>query len=162
MNDITDAELRAVFGPRADYYLWQWKAVAPLVNWPAAILGVPWFLFRGLHAQALGVCAVWGCVQLGLGVILGGFAVRQGRSVEVIFVSQITWFVSAVVCGVFGNRWYLARVRRIVSSARGLALPSDEHLAELARRGGTRPWHAVGFVLLLGLVLWLIATRGLA
>jgi hypothetical protein len=162
MNDVTEAELRAVFGPRADYYLWQWKAVAPLVNWPAALLGVPWFLFRRLHALALVLCAVWGCVELGLGIILGGHTDRQNRSVEMMFISQATWFVSAVVCGVFSNRWYLARVRRVISSTRARGLPSDDHLAELARQGGTRLLHAIGFVVLLGLVMWLIWRVGLA
>jgi hypothetical protein len=110
MNDVTEAELRAVFGPRADYYMWQWKAVAPLVNWPAALLGVPWFLFRRLHSLALLLCVAWAGAGLSLGiiltVILGGETGRQGRSAAMMFISQVAWFVSAVVCGVFANRWY--------------------------------------------------------
>jgi hypothetical protein len=162
MNDVTEAELRAVFGPRADYYLWQWKAVAPLVNWPAAFLGVPWFLFRRLHRLALVLCVVWACVELGLGILLGGYANRQGHSVATMFVSQASWFVSALVCGVFANRWYLARVRRIISSTRARGLSADEHLAELARQGGTRPLHAIAFVVLLGVVMVLLWSVGLA
>jgi hypothetical protein len=165
MNDVTEAELRAVFGPRADYYLWQWKAVAPLVNWPAALLGVPWFLFRRLHRLALVLCVVWACVELGFGVVLGlvlGHTDRQSHSVVMMLISQVSWFVSALVCGVFANRWYLARVRRIISSTRARRLPADEHLVELARQGGTRLLHAIAFVVLLGVVLALIWSVGLS
>jgi hypothetical protein len=45
--------------------------------------------------------------------------------------------VASIICGAFGNRWYLSHARRAIAEVRSEGLPEDAYLQALARRGGT-------------------------
>jgi hypothetical protein len=54
--------------------------------------------------------------------------------------------VPFLVAGLVGNRWYLARARRVIEEVRSSGLPQEDQLKALSRRGGTSSWAV--FVLL--------------
>jgi Protein of unknown function (DUF2628) len=148
---ITDAELRAVFGRRADYYLAQWHGTAQRrSNWAAFFFSALWLAFRRMYLLAV----------LLFGVVFAVSILEQpvfswlGHADVPRVVDRAVDLVLAITCGASGNRWYFAHVRRLVARTRALALPEEAHLHALVRRGGTRVSHAVAFLLgLLGLVL---------
>jgi len=50
VDDATDAELKAVFGPHTDYYVAQWRGTAPRQsNWAAFFFSGIWLLFRRMY-----------------------------------------------------------------------------------------------------------------
>jgi Protein of unknown function (DUF2628) len=142
VDDATDAELAAVFRPRSEYYLAQWRGTSHRgYNWAAFLLSGAWLPFRRLYlvtAIFYGVVVLETVIEE---VLFWWFGYREVPPV----VDRIVALAFAGACGSMGNRWYLARVRRIISETRALGLAPDEHLQALSRRGGTRLWHALGF-----------------
>ena len=54
VEEASEAELRAVFGPRADYYVAQWQGTARRAsNWAAFWFSGAWLPFRRLYSAAL-------------------------------------------------------------------------------------------------------------
>src|SRR5262245_3900753 len=50
----TLAELRATVGPKADYYLAQWRrSPGPGANWAAFFVAPLWMVFRGMYLAAV-------------------------------------------------------------------------------------------------------------
>jgi len=150
VEEASEAELRAVFGPRADYYVAQWQGTARRAsNWAAFWFSGAWLPFRRLYSAALIFYAA-----IAVESVLEEIVFRWIGYGEVpTAVSRAVALACATVCGVWGNRWYLARVRRVISETRALALPPEEHLRELGRRGGTRVWHAVAFLFVFVIVV---------
>jgi hypothetical protein len=152
----TDAELRAVIGPKADYYVSQWHGTATRsYNWAAFLLSGLWIPFRRMY---------WS-TAIFYGVILADVIVEEvilhalGRAEWPRAVERVLMILPGIVCGVFGNRWYVHHLRRVIAATRSLALPEEEHLRELAARGGTRVWHALGAfsVLIIAMILFVIS-----
>jgi Protein of unknown function (DUF2628) len=151
VNAPTEDELRAVFGPRADYYLEQWRGTARrTINRPALFLAGLWLPFRRMYRITfLFFLAV--LIETLLEELIFrrlGFA-HVPRGVELASA-----LAPGVVCGAFGNRWYISHVTKLVARAYALGLGEEERLKELARQGGTRPLHAAAFFLLLVGLAW--------
>lgn len=150
MEDASEAELRAVFGPRADYYFAQWQGTGRRAsNWAAFWFSGLWLPFRRLYLVALVFYAAIAVESVLEEVVFRWMGYREVPTA----VNRAVGLACALVCGAWGNRWYLARVRRIISETRALGLSPDEHLRELGRRGGTRVWHAVAFLLVFLIML---------
>src|SRR5262245_45836022 len=106
MEGPTEAELRAFFGPRADYYLAQWRGTARRpYNLAAALFSGFWLPFRRLYRHA----AVFWAVALGL-VVSAKLLPALPKPVEPLI--QVAMFST---CAAFGNGWYLARAREMVA-----------------------------------------------
>ena len=147
---LTEREVRAVVGKRADYYLAKWgphlaggegRPAAAGFNWAAFLLTGLWLPYRKMRRTAaifFGVLLLESLVETG---ILGGLSAAElpdglGFAITVAI---------AFVCGMLGNRWYLEHVRGIVAEVRSLSLPEEEHLWALERRGGTSVAMAIVF-----------------
>ena len=149
VEEASEAELRAVFGPRADYYVAQWQGTARRAsNWAAFWFSGAWLPFRRLYSAALIFYAAIAVESVLEEVVFRSIGYREVPTA----VNRAVSLACAIACGVWGNRWYLARVRRVISETRALALPPEEHLKQLSRRGGTRMWHAVAFLFMFVIV----------
>ncbi len=146
VDDPTEAELRAVFGPRANYYLAQWRGTARRgYNWAPFWFGGLWFAFRRMYR---GAAVFWGVaigITICLGVIFGWETPK--------WLERTTGILVALVCGAAGNIWYFRHVCGVIAATRALGLAEQEHLAALCREGGTRIWHAAASLVLVLLVI---------
>jgi len=144
-EDATDAELEAVFGPRAAYYVGQWRGTASRrSNWAAFFWSGFWLPYRRLYTVAL----LFYAAVVGTTILTELVFRLLGYSEVPHFVDRLGDLAFALAVGGWGNRWYFGHISKVLAEARAMGLGPDEHLRELARRGGTRPWHAVGFGLL--------------
>jgi hypothetical protein len=153
------ADLRALVGPNADYYLKKW---APLLqsarntagaNWAAFFLSGFWLPYRKMYKLAL---------------VFYAFIIGESIAEEVVFISilgqpetpewlnRVVGLVISIVCAAFGNQWYLSHAQRVISETRAEGLEGEALRERLSKRGGTSLWASLGmfalFVLMLGLV----------
>jgi hypothetical protein len=160
---ITEQEVRAFVGRKADHYFQRWGpalksqrarydqvAVAGLLlrlpktgfNWAAFLLSGLWLPYRKMYVPTL---------------VLFGVILAEAVLEEVVFVGalhmpappaalgRLVGVAVAVVCGCFGNRWYLSHARKVITEVRFQGLPEEEHLRMLSKRGGTSLPAALGF-----------------
>jgi hypothetical protein len=137
MLEPTEPEVRAFLGPRAEYYLQRWKqelwgegGALGGINWAAFLLSGLWLPYRKMYRISI---LLWGIIlveSIGEDILLGESAASK------IF-SRLVGLAAAIVCGVFGNRWYLSHARKVIAAVRSQGLPEEEHLRVLTRRGGT-------------------------
>lgn len=139
--EASEVELRELFGPRADYYVMQWSGASRrTVNRPALFLSGLWLPFRRMYLAT----AIFYSVALLETVVEELLLWRLGYPRVLRLVDAAVMLVPAIVCGVWGNRWYMAHARRILAQTRALELPMKHSLGILRNRGGTRRLHAVG------------------
>jgi uncharacterized protein DUF2628 len=151
MDTLTEQEVRAFVGPRADTYLKKWRA--PLegsgsgtgFNWAAFLLSGLWLPYRKMYLAT---------------TILFGIILIEAIAEEVVFVGilkmddppaslgPLVGILVGVVCGAFGNRWYLTHAQKAVAAVREQGLSEDAYLQALSKRGGTNALAALGFLLL--------------
>jgi uncharacterized protein DUF2628 len=114
-------------------------------NWPAFFLTGLWVAYRKMYGAA---------------AVLGGILLVETLGEEIIFVGvlgkpappdalgTVVTIVVAVVCGCYGNRWYLNHACDAVSKQSRECPPEDVLLGTLAERGGTSIAAAVWIFLL--------------
>jgi hypothetical protein len=153
----TEQEVRAFVGPNADYYLAAWRRAlagedgASGFNVGGFFLAVPWLAYRKMYAAAL---------------ILVGIIIAESVLEEALFAgapgemrepspgflllgalrNALGALVVGIVIGIGGNRWYLARARRVIEEVRSQGLPEEAHLKALSGRGGTSLGASLGLV----------------
>jgi hypothetical protein len=161
---LTQDEIRAFVGKKADYYLDRWPAPgeqyarARGFNWAAFMLSALWMPYRRMYRVAWIMYGIFAAY-----LVLGEFAVARGvateRSLEPLgrVVSIIFW----IVCGAFANGWYLAHAQREVARIRLLGLEGDAYHRALARRGGTSLLASLGTLCLfsMAIIAVLVATQ---
>ncbi len=144
---IDENLFRAYIGPRADYYLAQFRKFFLVPggqftftwNWAAFAFGFWWFLYRKMY--------LWALAAFLLSNILGSIFFFHGP-LGVLFIH--------LGYGVLGNYLYFRHVRSKVAEA-AMNIPAREKLiAYLARTGGTNNW-----VVWLGLILTGLLLLGL-
>ena len=171
MEPITEEEVKAFVGRKADYYCRKWSlalkgqgvghdqvAVAGLMlsqprtdfNWAAFLLSGLWLPYRKMYVLTL----VFFGVILAESVLEEVFFVGAlGMPEPPAAVGRLVGLAAAIVCGCFGNRWYLSHARKVITEVRSQGLPEEEYLRILSKRGGTSLSAALGFfVLFIGAV----------
>jgi hypothetical protein len=159
MDNPTEQELRSFVGPKADYYLEKWQLAFDGnergigFNWAACLLSGLWLPYRKMYAIT--------------GIFFGLILVESVVE-EVVFVGILGWpetpvaldravgIGAAVVCGVFGNRWYLSHARKVIVKTRSEGQREDAYLQKLARRGGTSIAASIGFFMLFLVTIFVI------
>jgi hypothetical protein len=152
-------ELCFFVGRKADYYLKKW---APRLedpqadvgmNWAAFLLTGLWLAYRKMYAAAF---------------IFFGAAVLERFSEEVVFrglmrlpsvpmgVNLIYSLAAAIICGLFGNAWYLAHARRKIADAHAQGLEGEQLLFALSQRGGTSFFAPIGLIILGNIVIFIL------
>lgn len=131
-SPLTPEEVRAYVGPKADVYRPRFekfvRAGAPRFalswNWPAAMAGMWWYLYRKMY--------VWALADFAVSVLLGW-----------TFFVPLLW---SAVRAVTGDYLYFRQVDRKIremrpASSPGGALSADPaYLAKLAAEGGVHAW----------------------
>ena len=142
-SPLTAEELTAYIGPRAERYRPRFERFSRTGatrfefswNWPAALAGMWWYLYRKMYA--------WALVDFTLSVLLGW-----------TFFVPVLWSVARAVTGDF---LYFRQAERKIREARPISSsfgppPTDTaHLARLAAEGGVHawvPWVAIVAILL--------------
>jgi hypothetical protein len=159
MDNLTEPEVRAFVGPRAGYYLNKWRAAlhgtgsVTGFNWAGLLLAGIWLPYRKMYA----ITAIF------LGIIL-----LETILEEVVFVGILgkpeapaplsygIGIAAGIICGAFGNRWYLSHARKAIAAVRSEGLSEDLHLQTLARRGGTSLAASLGIFVLFVVALFSI------
>jgi hypothetical protein len=140
---MTDPEVRAAIGPRADYYLDKWReAGRGGFNWAAFCMSGLWLPYRKMYAAAGILFAVVIAETLLEEAI---FVYGLGMPEVPRAVDRLGSLVVCLVCGRFGNRWYLQHVAASVQRARTIALDEPSRILYLSKRGGTSMLAAIAF-----------------
>ena len=108
---VSEREIRAFVGKNADYYLRKWPPPAEPYgqatgfNWAAFLLSGLWLPYRKMYRMSL----------LMYGVIVGeevlemiAVAVGWANDQSLGVIGRIVGLAFSIVCGSFGNSWYLA------------------------------------------------------
>jgi hypothetical protein len=149
-GNAEEQELRAFVGPRADNYLRRW---APLLqgtgssdgfNWPAFLFSGIWLPYRKMYAAAM---IFYGLVLASSVVEELYFPVVMHRETPAA-LDRILGLAMAAVCGMFANRWYLLRAKRVIAEARASGYRGDALLQTVAQRGGTNLLAGFGMFIL--------------
>lgn len=158
IQSTEEGDLRAFVGRRADYYLEEWAPVrygygrSTGFNWAACLFSGLWLPYRKMYWEAAGL---YGFIMLeSLGEVLlengGGYKIAEALGV-VVGVSV------AVVCGVFGNRWYWKCAKRAIADVCRRGLDRTEVRRVLAHRGRTTVLGV--FLFLIGFLIVLAAAQ---
>lgn len=123
------AALMAFVGPNSAYYLRAWQPrIAgeglPEFNWAAFFFPIAWLGYRKMY---------------GITALVTAAIVATTVLEELLFVGEppmvldlLTGLVVAVVCGRYGNAWYLNRAKRRIESAY-----AEAEVHRFLRQGGT-------------------------
>jgi hypothetical protein len=148
-NDAAPANeerLRAAIGPRADYYLRNWRAMDAAGkksswNWAACFANLYWLVFRKMWL----VLILFILANIAVGLL--GAAIPGLDRYTIVLMVLLTF-----VTGSYGNFAYRRQVEKLVASE----APAEQ----LRRRGGTSPI-ALGIALLLSAALVAAAAKPL-
>jgi hypothetical protein len=146
-----ELEYRAFVGRNARYYLRKWS-FAPDdsgstrgFNWAAFLLSGLWIPYRKMYRATF----IFYSILVGTSV-LAELAAYAGVASEnaLSALDQFGGVIASVVCGIFGNAWYLAHAKREIAKIRDLSLDNQAYLKALAKRGGTNLPAAFGMFVL--------------
>ncbi len=148
--EVAEKELRAFVGTNAQSYVGDWMAVLegrksrPAFNGAAFLFAGLWLPYRKLYRAAAVFLAILLVVNLLEAV--GEMTTQSSPGLPAV-ISLLGWGVAIVgwfICGFFANQWYLSRAIRVINDVRSRHLDEDEHLEQIAQRGGTSIGSALG------------------
>jgi hypothetical protein len=171
----TEKELRAFVGPRANYYLDEWRCARPgesrgwSFNWAAHLAPGLWLPYRKMYLLTFlfytGVCPVLAVVEVLVSMDVARLA--KQRELGLLYAATALGLVVPLgvwfVCGMAGNRLYLSHTRKKIRRIRSRwestdagqdYLSNDLYLKALSQRGGTNPL-ALTVILILHVVLFI-------
>jgi len=138
-----EERLRAAIGPRADYYLDRWRAMAESGrkaswNWPACLFNVFWFAYRKMW---------WPMVAMGLAYVVTSPFLDLTHKMQ-FRITVLLLVGLSFVTGYFSNHLYRSQVERIVAESAGLDEAAAQ--AQAAARGGVSVPAVVAAVVVVG------------
>ena len=159
-SDLSEAEIRAFVGRNAEFYLRKWSPARrgsgrpKRWNFAAFFLSGLWVPYRKMYRVTLIILGILVAESLlEEAAIAGGLASER----MVASLNRLIGILFSIVCGTFGNAWYLAHAQREIGRIRALGLEDDAYHKALARRGGTSFLASLGF-----LFLFILAGVGIA
>jgi hypothetical protein len=148
--EVAEEELRAFVGTNAQSYVGDWMSVLegrkkrPAFNAVALFFAGLWLPYRKLYratAVFLGILLVVNLFELVVEMT------TQPSPTQQTLIDSLGWGVAIVgwfICGFFANQWYLSRAIRVINDVRSRHLGGQEHLGEIAKRGGTSIGSSLG------------------
>lgn len=138
----TKDEITAFVGQNADYYFSRWTPLMEGQNWTSfnwAAFGLSgfWLPYRKMYKAAL---IFYGIILLESIVEWRVFADETPRGLE-----SLVGLAAAVICGAYGNRWYLAHATNVIMQVRAQELPENAFMDAISKRGGTSVGAALGY-----------------
>ncbi len=148
-EDAREEELRAFVGPRSNYYLASWAPRLPGStarsgwNWAAWFFSGFWLLYRKMYKGA----AIFFGAVLAVSIAEEAYFrfILEMPELESA-MDRVLNFVPGIICGLYGNAWYLSHANRAISKVHA-EMPNDDVLDALAKRGGTSFVSALGIPL---------------
>jgi hypothetical protein len=153
VSDLKDDEIAAFVGKRAGYYLEKWRPAldgtgtagnATGFNWAACLLSGLWLPYRKMYRAS----------EIFFAILLVEIILEEIVSVGILgkpeapgSVGSAVGLITAIVCGAFGNAWYLSHTQAAIAEVRSRGLPEDACLQALAKRGGTRFAASLSFLI---------------
>jgi hypothetical protein len=140
-------ELRAFVGRNADYYLKKWGAAlkgfekSTGFNFAALVFGGVWLAYRKMYRAAFILYGIVLADALAQTVLFSVFL--PGTDPPPIVERAVTLGI-ALVCGGYGNRWYLNHSLRQIADARAEGLQGEALMATLSKRGRTNLTASLG------------------
>ena len=132
-------EFRAFVGPNwADFYFGAWRRIltgkgrGASFNWAAFFFAGFWLAYRKMY---LATAILWGVVALETILEEVYFLGIRGAAKTPGLVYFGVNLLIGVICGAYGNRWYLSHAKRVIAVV-GQRWPRDIFLQTLANRGG--------------------------
>ena len=147
-GDPRTVALRAFVGPSADRYLRKWSAVLsgsatnPGFNWAAFFLSGLWMGYRKMYRATLILYGIL-LVEMIVVTVIASVVVDGSELIDAF--DRIVNLAVAIICGGFGNRWYLAHATRAIAEERADGLEGEPLLHILSQRGGTNLLASLGF-----------------
>jgi hypothetical protein len=149
MQIPSEQEIRKFVGPNAAYYLEHW---APLLrgerrsagfNYAALIFSAFWLPFRQM----------WRATLFYYGALVAGMLLLQWLLPDTLQEARldsvrILPFAGGLVCGFFGNAWYLRHTCRVIDKLKKRELPEDAYKKALEDSGGGSLAAALGMAIL--------------
>jgi hypothetical protein len=152
MNDQAEQEIRAFAGPRADYYLEKWRLAlartgnATGFNWAAFFLSGLWLPYRKMYRATM---VLYGIILLEIMLEEIVYVGILGKPEAPGILGSFVGLLAAIVCGGFGNAWYVSHAQKTIAEVRSQGLAEDAYFQALAKRGGTSAAAALGFLTVL-------------
>lgn len=152
IDPLVAKELRAFVGPNSEYYLRHWAAQLAGRE-PSASFNLAAFFLAGFWLPYRKMCKAT--------FLLFGIIIAEGVLEQAIFVgglrmsdsppgmTPLICLLIGVVCGLFGNRWYLSHCQRVIQLVRAEGLSDEAQLRLLAKRGGTSLFASIGLFAIL-------------
>ena len=143
----------------AEYYLPAW---APTLkgygngtgfNWCALLFTVMWMAYRKMYFFAFLFTGVGVVVSILQEVVCIVF-LRLPESPR--FADRIATLVFSLICGSFGNRWYLYHAQQQIAKVHAIGLSREESQRRIAGRGGTSLLKALLFLFVLTALVVLV------
>jgi hypothetical protein len=156
-STLSEAEIRAFVGKKASYYLrkWPWSGDnfgrAKGFNWAAFLLSGFWLPYRKMYRTTLIFFSIIVAMTVLEEIVFAAGLVSESAATV---YDRVTGLIIPIVCGRFGNAWYLAHAKREIAQIRVLGLKDEDYYLALARRGGTSVFAAIGFMLFFAVVLF--------
>ena len=136
--------LGAFVGDKSSYYLKAWEpslskqSTRATFNWAGFFLGSFWLLYRKMYGSFFLVFA--------LSILIDGInRVYLLNSLP----GMASTLVIGLVCGFWGNIWYLTRAKRILKEIGEKAPDEKKKLEVLAQRGGTSFFPPIVFLVII-------------
>ncbi len=130
------------------------------MNWAAFFLTAFWMGYRRMHRNALLCILASAGVWVSVHQLFVHVFHAQAAPPSAMLIVNVMF---ALVCGAYGNVWYLAHAKRQIAAARVQGLQGEHLYYTLARRGGTSWMGAMGWMfgvlavpLILGIVLGVV------
>ncbi len=150
-EDSEVEELIAFAGSKADYYLKKWT---PLLqgsgrgagfNGAAFFLSGLWIAYRKMYKVTAIFFGIILLTTLAEEVLFVGILGKEETPAR---LDRLIGLAAAVICGVYGNRWYLGHARKVISEVRAEGMHRDAFFDRIAKRGGTSFGSAFGMFFL--------------
>ena len=153
---LESRQLSALVGSNAYYYLDNWT---PLLrgwsrsagfNWAAFFLSGIWLPYRKMYKATVLFYVIIIVESIVEEMVFVGILGRPETSAA---LERVVGLVAAIICGAYGNRWYLSHARAVVSELSGAGLRDDALMQMLSKRGGTSVAASLGMFVLFIVVL---------
>ncbi len=154
MGYFNEHEVRAFIGKEADYYLKKWQPILEGrsqragFNWAAFLLTGLWLPYRKMFKWAFIFCGIILIENFLKFFYTFGLLFTPEPPIALDILEGLMFLATNIICGTFGNIWYLSHTRKAISEIRRQGWQDEAYLQSLSKSGGTSLSKSLGFFIL--------------
>jgi len=165
IENLSEQEVTAYVREKADYYLKKWQPILlgqghwAGFNWAAFFLTGLWLAYRKMFKGAFifyGIMLIVPFLTSFYTFYTFAFLGKPEPPVALDTFEALPDLVAGIICGTFGNIWYLSHTRKAVNKIRTQGLQDEAYFQSLSKSGRTSPGKSFGFFILFILGLTVI------